>query len=608
MSQTLAKIIERAHSEFGIIGRDREISVIHLALSASRHLLIEGPVGVGKTVLAQAIASLHGRSMVRVDGDSRFTEQKLTGVFDPARVMREGYVADAFLEGPLVRAMRAGSILFVNELNRMPESVQNVLLPVLDEGLLLVPHLGEVRAAPGFLVIATQNPREFVATSHLSEALIDRMEWVSLSHQSAEEETQIVRRLVQVDEPWLSLAVEAARLTRSHSKVKRGASVRAAIAMAKLMAARAAETKTLTDEDFVVCAKLALATRIELLAGVTSGEQFEHALEVLVRDLLAQLKKKLLNSEGGAGIHVLEDARGPLEHADVKIHAEGSSFHFFAEPMGSVEVYDGTGYDQKQAWDVAVRFQDIRRYAHVTDMQKRKLKARAVSGVIERARRLVGRVGAPEVPVVLGLLDFLDGGSRGEIDVDSTLSEGELRFESRHERRRPLAVVMDVSMSMKGDKLAHLALSVAAIALSVPAEAMGDVVLLGFDSRLRWVKRFDEKVSVEELVERVLDLPAGGFTNMELALRAIADELSSEGRVRASVVLIGDGKYTEGADPLPLASSFHRLSVLKIGRDIGGRDLLKQMAEQGGGAFFEGRTYADLPKVLYEAIRYANRG
>ncbi len=284
--------------------------------------------------------------------------------------------------------------------------------------------------------------------------------------------------------------------------------------------------------------------------------------------------------------------------------------------MGSVEVHDGTGYDQKQAWDVAVRFQDIKRYAHVTDMAKSKLRARAVAGVLERARKLVGTVSTPEQPVLQDWKTFVETGSRGELDLDASLAEGftgedtdldRLRFESRQEKRRPLAVVMDVSMSMKGDKLAHLALAVAAIVLSVPREAMGELCLMGFDSRIRWVKRFREIVRVDEIVERVLDLPAGGFTNMELAFTEIHDELDRTGQPRAAVLLVGDGKYTEGADPLRFASDFRSLHVLKIGRDIGGRDLLRELADRGRGGFFEARTYADLPRTLYDAIRAAQR-
>src|SRR5437660_1044429 len=142
----MAGAIAELQKNHGIVGRDQELSMLLSCARARRHVLLEGPVGVGKTVLAKAIAASLGRKIVRVDGDGRYTEQKLTGWFDPPIVMKSGYAPEAFLAGPLVEAMKAGGVLFVNELNRMPEGVQNVLLPALDEGIVIVPKLGAVQA------------------------------------------------------------------------------------------------------------------------------------------------------------------------------------------------------------------------------------------------------------------------------------------------------------------------------------------------------------------------------------------------------------------------------------------------------------------------------
>ncbi|NBU72831.1 MAG: MoxR family ATPase, partial [Bacteroidetes bacterium] len=166
-----------------IVGRQKEFESLQKAIALNRNVLIEGPVGVGKTFLVREVLMALKRDFERVDGDTRYTESKLTGWFDPPLVLKKGYVSDCFIDGPLVSAMRKGRILFINELNRMPEAVQNILLPAMDERHISIPKLGRVDAKPGFLVIATQNPREFTATHAVSEALLDRFEMLQLPYQ-----------------------------------------------------------------------------------------------------------------------------------------------------------------------------------------------------------------------------------------------------------------------------------------------------------------------------------------------------------------------------------------------------------------------------------------
>ncbi|MGE4232196.1 MAG: AAA family ATPase [Bacteriovoracia bacterium] len=278
-----------------IIGRQKEIRQVLAAVQANRNLLIEGPVGVGKTVLAQTIANCLGRKVIRIDGDSRFTEQKLTGWFDPSLVLKRGYSAKTFVAGPLVNAMKQGAILFINELNRMPEAVQNILLPALDEGLVQVPQLGDVSAAEGFLLIATQNPREFVATSHLSEALMDRMEWVHLGYQTFEEECEIVKlRTGFSEEPYISWAIGLVRLTRNHPKIRRGASIRASIAIVEMLKSSMEAGKQLSEELFWDICKIAIPTRIEL---AEAEGNYEAQMEYLLKEMSEELKKNSTPSQ-----------------------------------------------------------------------------------------------------------------------------------------------------------------------------------------------------------------------------------------------------------------------------------------------------------------------
>ena len=248
--------MNNAAQRFGLIGRQRELEGLMACVRAGRHVLMEGPVGVGKTELAKVAAAVLARGLVRIDGDGRYSESKLVGLFDPPQVLERGYAADAFLAGPLVRAMQDGAVLLVNELNRMPEGVQNVLLPAMDEGLVHVPNLGTVHAVEGFTVLATQNPTEFVATGELSEALLDRFELVRLGYQTADEELQIVGARVRraPSNELMTAALELVRRTRTDPRVRRGASVRAAVAIADLA----------VDLGLGRAAELALPTRIEL--------------------------------------------------------------------------------------------------------------------------------------------------------------------------------------------------------------------------------------------------------------------------------------------------------------------------------------------------------
>ena len=162
----------------------------------------------------------------------------------------------------------------------MPETVQNVLLPALDERLLMVPRVGTVEAAPGFLVIATQNPVEYVATGHLSEALRDRFEHVALDYQSAAEEAEIVTRETgSTDVLLVWRAVAIARATRVHARFKKGSSVRGAIALVAI-AGRLIAGGEAPEQAVRQAAISALTTRTDLKDEL--GADFATALDEII--------------------------------------------------------------------------------------------------------------------------------------------------------------------------------------------------------------------------------------------------------------------------------------------------------------------------------------
>lgn len=279
---------------FELIGREKELQKVRACLKAKRNVLLEGPVGVGKTHLALAVTQELGVPVFRVDGDNRYSEQKLSGWFDPPTVVKKGFSKDAFVPGPLIEAMQLGGVLFINELNRLPEGVQNVLLPAIDERLIHVPRLGEIRAAEGFLVIATQNPKEFVATSHLSEAILDRFELVLLDYQTDEEEIRIVldrlkgRPAESQHKLLAKAAVSLARKTRNHPRVRRGASVRAAMSVAEIAAVLIQEGASF-NEAFLAAVLMALPTRIEIEREAEMERSMHSEIEELLQDWVREI-------------------------------------------------------------------------------------------------------------------------------------------------------------------------------------------------------------------------------------------------------------------------------------------------------------------------------
>src|SRR5438045_2735437 len=152
-SRRTARMIAPLPAEIGreVVGRRAELRLLLSALERGKAILLLGLPGVSKTTMVRALARRLGEGddhFVDATGDEQLTAHALVGGFDPPMVLKDGYRPEHFVPGPLTRAMRAGGVLYVEELNRAPSGALNALLTALSDRYTEVPRLGRIDARP----------------------------------------------------------------------------------------------------------------------------------------------------------------------------------------------------------------------------------------------------------------------------------------------------------------------------------------------------------------------------------------------------------------------------------------------------------------------------
>lgn len=165
------------------------------------NLLLNGPTGSGKSSLVEQYAARMNREVIRVGCHGRMEFQDLIGSQKLARDEQGGVVTE-YQDGPLVTAMRRGSILMLDEANFLSPAVVGGLNGVLDGAPLLNPDTGElIRPAPGFRIAATGNAvdggaesTDFRGTQRQNIALLDRYIALKVDYMDALTEARILHK------------------------------------------------------------------------------------------------------------------------------------------------------------------------------------------------------------------------------------------------------------------------------------------------------------------------------------------------------------------------------------------------------------------------------
>lgn len=170
--------------ESRVVGQQRLVQRLLIALLADGHLLVEGAPGLAKTSAIKSLADCVHGSFHRI----QFTPDLLPADLTGSDIYRPADGSFQFQPGPLFN-----SLLLADEINRAPAKVQSALLEAMEERQVTVGKTSRDLPEP-FLVMATQNPIEQEGTYPLPEAQLDRfMMHIEVDHPDADVELQILR-------------------------------------------------------------------------------------------------------------------------------------------------------------------------------------------------------------------------------------------------------------------------------------------------------------------------------------------------------------------------------------------------------------------------------
>ncbi|MBE0478211.1 gas vesicle protein GvpN [Candidatus Aerophobetes bacterium] len=219
-------------------------------LEAGYPVHLSGPTGTGKTTLALHLAKLRSRPVMLIFGDEEFGSSDLVGSekgvlsrrlvdnYIHSVLRTEESIIPQWVDQRLTTACRYGHTLIYDEFSRSRPEANNVLLAVLEEGLLSLPETryreSYMQVHPEFRAVFTSNPQEYAGVYKTQDALLDRMITIHLDHHDKETEIAITQAKSGIEKKEAEKIVDIVRKLRCMHE-NSWPSIRASIMIARIL-------------------------------------------------------------------------------------------------------------------------------------------------------------------------------------------------------------------------------------------------------------------------------------------------------------------------------------------------------------------------------------
>jgi Mg-chelatase subunit ChlD len=194
-----------------------------------------------------------------------------------------------------------------------------------------------------------------------------------------------------------------------------------------------------------------------------------------------------------------------------------------------------------------------------------------------------------------------------ELTLENYMENRVLTYEDiiaieRRQKTKSGVLIFDTSGSLYGGRFTTAALAVAVMAYHLEHDTFSVVL---FNTKAYIIKRENEKVNIDELVNRILDSESAGYTNIAEALEVGGIELAKMRGTNKFAILVTDGVFNKGGDPRRQLHRFPKLHILGLpSKHDWGRRLSADMARKTGGRFAMVSSHEDVPQALMNLLRH----